>query len=154
MNIHNGSHSKGFFPSWTKGFYFFELVFFWKPSTSRVSQKRYLTFMNWFNVNTFQCTFFTNVAMKWFHSFMNWCNVQFQLGILCKKGPQVLHWKGFFLSWTDEMCLSNLLFTANQESQIVHWYGFLVKCIRANFTFLSRSEKLYQAETHFLSHFG
>ena len=29
-----------------------------------------------------------------------------------------------------------------------------LKCIRANFTFFSRSEKLIHKETHFLSHFG
>ena len=28
-----------------------------------------------------------------------------------------------------------------------------LKCIRANFTFFSRSEKLNQTKTHFLSHF-
>ena len=30
-------------------------------------------------------------------------------------------------------------------------HSLTLKCIRANFTFLSRSEKLNQAETHFLS---
>ena len=29
----------------------------------------------------------------------------------------------------------------------------ILKCIRANFTFLSRSGKLIQMKTHFLSHF-
>ena len=47
----------------------------------------------------------------------------------------------------------------SQEVKLLDYYistklYLPLKSIRANFTFLSHSEKLNQTETHFLSHFG
>ena len=50
---------------------------------------------------------------------MNWVNVPFQLRFPAKEGAQMLHWKGFFSSWTDVMCFFNVSFSGHQKTQLM-----------------------------------
>ena len=62
----------------------------------------------------------TSVALKRLLSFMNWNHICFQTFISYKIGITNIGFNDFFPSWTDDMWVFNLFFSAKEESQIVH----------------------------------
>ena len=83
-----------------------------------------ISFMNWSFMHS-QVVIFceastTSVALKRLLSFMNWNHICFQTFISYKIGITNIGFNDFFPSWTDDMCVFDLFFSAKEESQIVH----------------------------------
>ena len=98
----------------------------WDPNSVL---KRLLSLMNWCFV-CFQVSFSWSREIArgshWKGFFPSWTNALcvFKVPFLAKLASQLLHWKGFFPSWTDSMCSFKWALRAKLASQVLHWKGF------------------------------
>ena len=104
--------------------------FLWKVSRANITMIWVFSSMNWFNMcikALFCCkSNITIDTLERLNFLMDWWNMVIQVGFFFEKlAAHKLHLKGFFPSWTVEMCLLRCCFLLKAASQVVHWKGLI-----------------------------